>query len=594
MQNAIQQIPPDSGISLNESQQLSLQQAIQGLSREQISWASGYLAGLGQAQVFESTPAIQPPLTILYASQTGNAESIANQLADRYQQEGFQIKLVSTADYRGRDLSRENFLLLIISTQGEGEVPESAYDLQQYLFSDRATRLENLQYAVFALGDSSYSEFCEAGKAFDERLHSLGAERLLDLVKADVDFSTTAQQWQQMVLEQSRQWLPQATPIIDTKHPTVIPTRYDRFNPLTVKVVDNRKITTHDAVSDVHHIELQLGDESFQYQPGDSLGVMSYNDADLVDEVLATLSIVANEEVLYDKKSIAIETLLIEKLELTQLHPQVLDQWFQLSADTRLGTIIEDQVQRQQFINGNQFLDLIQQFPAQLDAQTLVNTLLPIQPRLYSISSSQQRFDDEVHLTVTGLSYQNTKGQPRHGCASFFLNQQLEVNNEIQVYLAENKQFRLPTDNNVPVIMISAGSGIAPFRAFMQQREAESANGENWLVFGNRHFQRDFLYQLEWQKLQRQGLLNRITLAFSRDPHSRTYVQDRLLEESEAVFQWLQKGAWVYVCGSQDLERSVQQTLTEIIQHQSHVSPANAERQFDQLRSEGRYHRDIY
>ena len=598
MQNALQQIDLPHGDSLDSNQRQKLAQAIQGLTRQQLNWASGYLAGLSQVQPVSQSVPERERITILYASQTGNAESVARQLETDYQNTGFNTRLVSSAEYKSRDLAKEKYLLLVISTQGEGEAPESAFELQKFLFSEKAPQLSQLQYAVFGLGDSSYPDFCQAGKDFDQRLQALGAQRLLDRVDADIDFSASAAAWRENVIQQSSEWIQLATDNVINLNTAQGTVRYDRNNPYLAKVLDSRRITSEDAIAEIHHIELQIDTHSLHYQPGDSIGLWSRNHPQLVQQLIKALALDAEISVEYQDKQTTLTQAFTEQLEITQLHPSVIKSWANISDNPQLEQLIENQQQLREYAANHQLIDLVQQYPSQIagqiEAQVLVQALLPLQPRLYSIASSQLVNEDEIHLTVSTLQYQSEQDDTRFGSASRYLNQQIQTGEELRIYLAENTQFRLPQDGTVPIIMIGAGTGIAPFRAFIQQRQAQSASGENWLIFGNRHFHRDFLYQLEWQKYRESGVLNRISLAFSRDQHDRVYVQDRLLEEAEELSRWIERGAQIYVCGSSALDTAVQQALIDILQQQQQLSSDQAEQYFNELRADGRYLRDVY
>ncbi len=594
MNNALKQIDLPQGDSLDQTQRQNLAQAIQGLTRQQLNWASGYLAGLSQAQSPEQAAQELEQITILYASQTGNAQSIARQLESEYQASGFNTRLISTADYRGRDLAKEKYLLLVISTQGEGEAPESAFELQQFLFGPKAPPLKQLNYAVFGLGDSSYPDFCQAGKDFDQQLEQLGAQRLLKRVDADVDFDESASEWRATVIRQSHDWLSVSSSNVVSLNAAQHSSRYDRNNPYLATVLDSKRITTDDAVTEIHHIELQIDASSLQYKPGDSIGLWSRNNPALVGQILQNLQLDAETTVEYKKQQLTLQQALEEQLEITKLHPSVVKSWATIAENDELKQISEDNDQLRSFAAGHQLIDLVIKYPATVDAQSLVQALLPLQPRLYSIASSQQAFDDEIHLTVSTLQYQSNDGDTRYGSASQYLNQRIQSGDSLRIYVAENEQFRLPEDRQIPVIMIAAGTGIAPFRAFLQQRKADNASGENWLIFGNRNFHRDFIYQLEWQKYRAAGLLNRISLAFSRDHQDKVYVQDRLFEEAEALYRWIDKGAQIYVCGSTELDSAVHQALIDIVQQQNQWDDQQAEQFVNNLRAEGRYLRDVY
>jgi sulfite reductase (NADPH) flavoprotein alpha-component len=579
---------------------MELSQVIRQLDANQLSWASGYLAGLGS----QPTPVADAatPVTVLYASHTGNGRQLAQSLAKRLDADGLAVNVRSAAEYKARDIARESLLFLIVSTHGEGEPPESAVELFRYLHGQRAPDLAQLRYAVFALGDSSYEHFCKAGRDFDERLQALGAQPLFERVDADVEFRQQADEWIGRAYDEARKQQPVAHDnVVPLIHPapsaSVTSLLASRDRPATALVLESRRICTHDAVNDVHHVELEIEPDSIRYQPGDSLGLWPHNDPLLVDRIIVELGLDPTYEVTIHGELLTLRKALIERLELTRLHPTVIRKWAQLVQSSELDALAAQRDQLNALAQSQQFIDLVRAYPASLDrgqlASELTDVLQPIQPRLYSIASSQMVSDNEVHLTVSALRYEN-QGEPRHGAASSHLVDRLQEGQSLSVYVADNESFHLPDDPQTPIIMIGAGTGVAPYRAFLQQREAEGHGGQNWLIFGNRHFHRDFLYQSEWLRLRREGLLDRIDLAFSRDSHNAAYVQDRLVEQAEELYRWIEQGAIIYVCGGSHIDRAVQASLIDIIEQQGRLSREGAEQFFDELRNEKRYRRDVY
>ena len=587
---------PSSSSFLSEPQLQQLSAAIQGLNTQQLTWASGYLAGLSQAAPATQT-STAPTLTILYASHTGNGKALANNLAQQAQANGLLPRVLSCADYKPRELAKESLLLLIISTHGEGEPPETALELHRYLFGKRAPKLDQLQFAVFALGDSSYEKFCQAGRDVDARLQQLGASPLLARVDADVEFKSQAQTWTSEVIEKAAALSPTqnasaATNVVALNSLPATP-QYNKDNPYPATLLEARRITSDDAVRDVHHLELQIDPTALPYQAGDALGVWVHNDPALVERILQAAELEADSTVSLNDETLTLQQALIQKRELTQLHPSMLRSWTQLSKSVAMQTLVADSVALNHFIQQHQVIDLLLDYPLPLQAQQLVDLLQPLQPRLYSIASSQQQAEDEVHLTVSLLQYQRY-GHTYQGAASSFLTQRLTEDDQVDVYVVENELFRLPEDNNTPIIMIGGGTGIAPFRAFLQQRDTQGAKGKNWLIFGNRHFHRDFLYQLDWQDYRKRGLLDRISLAFSRDEFNGAYIQQRMIEAGAELYTWLEQGAHLYVCGSQQIDHAVHNALVVIIeQYQPANSPA-AQEYIDNLRNHRRYLRDVY
>lgn len=579
-----------------------LEQAVEGLSGPQLNWASGYLAGLGASREAapeghpqaETTPAI----TILYATQGGNARSIAENLARAAGGRGYAARVVSVDAYRVRDLAKEKLLVAVISTQGEGEPPEGARELFRFLNGKKPPRLDGLRYAVFGLGDSSYEFFCQAGRDLDELLRRHGASGLLERVDADVDFQAQTADWYDRVLSEVEQILPAAeAEIIQLpRHAATIdrsPQVHDRNHPLIAEVADLRRITTADALSGVHHLSLAIDPQALSYRPGDAIGVWFRNDPALVEEVLRRTGLSGEQRVDLRGQTQTLTEALARRLELTQLHPSVVGAWAERSGDRELLELSRDHRGLRCFAGERQFVDLLRDHPAEIDAAGLARLLRPLKPRLYSVASSQSVYEDEVHLTVSHLQYR-VDGQRRQGGASGYLTQRLEPGDEVPIYLAGNPGFHLPEDGETPVILVGAGTGIAPFRAFLQERGARGDRGPNWLVFGNRHFRRDFLYQNDWLGYREAGLLQRVSLAFSRDAAERVYVQDRLREEGAELFRWLSDGARLYVCGGLPMERAVAETLQAVARAYGGMGEDDAEQFIEDLRAQGRYLRDVY
>lgn len=594
MQNTAKTAVGNTDRPLNGLQLTRLHQAVEDLNAEQLAWASGYLAGLGA-----SLPSVQPAanespaMTILYATQGGNARSVAEALAENASSRGFSPRLVSAEQYRPRDLARERVLVAVISTQGEGEPPESAHELFKYLKGRKAPQLESLQYAVFGLGDSSYEYFCQAGKELDALFKACGANSLVERIDADVDFQIHTEEWSHRVLKGVEKALPSdQARIIPIQRPAAA-ARYDRNNPYRAELLERRRITTDDALSDVHHLALEIDTSLIRYQPGDALGVHFRNDPALVEEILSLTGLSGEAQVTLGGDSLTLAQALSDRLELTQLHPSVVTAWSRHTAHPALTALDGNADVLRRFARERQFIDLLQAHPGEIEAQALAKLLHPLQPRLYSIASSQAAYEDEIHLTVSALRYQ-AHGRDHLGGASGHLTGRIGEGDSLDVYVAQNPGFRLPKESDAPIIMVGAGTGVAPYRAFLQERAATGATGRSWLVFGNRHFHRDFLYQSDWLKYRSEGLLNRISLAFSRDAGQRTYVQARLYEEGAELYRWLQEDAHLYVCGGVEMEKAVRQSLQGIVQVQGGLDEEAAAEFIESLREQGRYQRDVY
>jgi sulfite reductase (NADPH) flavoprotein alpha-component len=377
------------------------------------------------------------------------------------------------------------------------------------------------------------------------------------------------------------------------QRPVPSPPRHDRQHPYLAQLIEHRRITTDDAVSGVYHLVLGADSGGLSYRPGDALGVVHRNDPALVEQILRLTGLSGDAPVTVRDQPVSLFDALTRRLEVTQLHPAVVAGWADIASNPRLQGLAEEAGGLRGFVRGRQLIDLLQEFPAKVDAARLATLLRPLQPRLYSIASSQSAYADEVHLTVSTLAYQ-AHGRDHLGAASGWLTRRLDEGADAEVYVAENPGFRLPEDGDTPIIMVGVGTGIAPYRGFLQERELLGHGGRNWLVFGNRHFHRDFLYQKEWIDFRKAGLLTRASLAFSRDSAQRPYVQDRLVEEGSEIYRWLNDGARLYVCGGLAMEKGVLRSLQTVVQTHGGLDADAAARWVEELRAQGRYLKDVY
>ncbi|EFV40301.1 NADPH-dependent assimilatory sulfite reductase flavoprotein subunit [Hafnia paralvei] len=597
------QAPPTSMLPLTPEQLAKLQSAIGEFSPNQLAWLSGYFWGMVNQQpgavAIAPAPAVAASITVISASQTGNARRVSEQLRDDLTAAGLSVTLVNAGDYKFKQIAQEKLLLVVASTQGEGEPPEEAVALHKYLFSKKAPQLTGTAFAVFGLGDTSYENFCQTGKDFDTRLGELGAERLLDRADADVDFKAAAEAWRKQVVEVLKQRVPQATPAqaqasVAGSVAQVLSSPYSKESPLTATLAVNQKITGRNSDKDVRHLEIDLGDSGLSYQPGDALGVWYHNDPDLVEEIIGLVWRTGDEKITLNGQTLTLREALTDHLELTQNTTVIVEKYASLSRDERLIELLADKHQLQQYAQTTPLPDMIRQAPADLDAEQLVALLRPLTPRLYSIASAQEEVGNEVHITVGVVRY-DVEGRARTGGASGYLADRLEEEGELRVFIEHNDNFRLPANPQTPVIMIGPGTGIAPFRAFIQQRAAEGAEGLNWLFFGNPHFTEDFLYQVEWQRYVKEGVLSRIDLAWSRDQNHKVYVQDKLREQGAEVWRWIEKGAHIYVCGDANrMAKDVEQALLELLAEHGGMDAEQADEFLSELRVERRYQRDVY
>ncbi len=575
--------------------------ALDSLSPLQLAWLSGYCwarADGGALPTVAATDAISaasaepapPPLavTVLSASQTGHAREVADKLHAALAEQGINAKRISAADYKPKTIADEQVLLLVTSTQGEGEPPEEALSLHRLLFGKKAPPLPALRFAVCGLGDSSYPDFCQAGKDFDTRLAELGGERLAPRADCDVDYQATAAAWIADLVPRLAALQP-AAPRTPTAAAPATPAAYDRDHPFTAPLLARQKITGRHSTKDVRHIELDLAGSGINYQAGDALGVWCENDPARVDAILAALKL--DGVTVIDGKTLREQ--LIREREISQNTPQFVQGYAALAKSADLDAEIATHGAAPYAANTP--LDaIVARYPAAITAEQLLTLLRPLTPRLYSIASAPEEVGEEVHLTVGVLHYEHD-GKAYSGAASGYLGERLPEDGAARVFVEPNPNFRLPDDPQAAIIMIGNGTGIAPFRAFMQARVAREAPGKNWLVFGNPHFTEDFLYQTEWQGWQKDGFLHRYSLAWSRDQAEKVYVQDKLREEAASVWQWLKDGAYVYVCGdAARMAKDVERALLDIIAGEGGMDADAAADYLDELRQARRYQRDVY
>ncbi|AWB68356.1 assimilatory sulfite reductase (NADPH) flavoprotein subunit [Saccharobesus litoralis] len=587
---------------LNPQQATQLQQVVSELSPNQLSWVSGYLYGLSQANpaAAGTTPAAAAApagkLTILFGSQTGNTKSVANQAFEAAKAKGIDARLVSMADFKPKDIKKETHLLVLSCTQGEGDPPDDAIELHEFLNSKKAPKLDGVKYSVLALGDSSYEFFCQTGKDFDTLLGKLGGKSVSPRVDCDVEYEAPAAAWIEAAVAAMAQDLSAgvaAAPVAAGSAPVVGTSQYNKKNPFTATLETNQKITGRDSSKDIRHFEISLEESGLTYKPGDSLGVWFKNDEAVVADFITKVGLKGDETVKVDDVEVSLTDALIKSYELTLSHPGFVSKYAELTGNEELAKLADDREALRAYIDGRQLIDIVREHPSELTAEQIVSCLRRLTPRLYSIASSQAEVEEEVHLTVGVVRY-DAFGEEHFGGASGFLAERLEEGGEVDVFVEES-HFRLPEDEMAPVIMVGPGTGVAPFRAFMQEIDAEELNTQTWLFFGNPNFTEDFLYQVEWQDYLKRGVLNNIDLAFSRDQAEKIYVQDRMLEKAEELWAWLEKGAYFYVCGDATrMAKDVHEALVTIVEQQGGKSREDAEAYVTELRKNKRYQRDVY
>ncbi len=582
-----------------------LTELTQGLDAGALLYVSGYAAGLAAAQrnghtaVQVSSQAIERErATVLYASHTGNGRRIAEKLAASLESRGLSARAVAAGDYATRELAQERLLYLVASTHGDGDPPEDARAFYDFLLSRKAPRLESLRYAVLALGDSSYPKFCEAGRVADERLAALGAAAIATRVDCDLDFDVAATDWSGTALQHALEILKPAgdaprLAIVSPLRPAALAvTVATRDAPVVAEVLTRQRITGRASDHPVTHLEIAAPADKLAYEPGDAVGVWHHNPPFLVARIAEVLQLDLAAPVSHAGEERPLGDWLTQHRELTRLSRPVLEAHAARSSAPALRALIQGDAQaRAAVIRDWQVLDLLETHSADWSAEELVGALRPLAPRLYSIASSRQEVGDELHLTVAAVDYER-EGVRRVGAASHFLMSEAP---ELRAYIEPNTRFRLPADSDRDLIMIGAGTGVAPYRGFLQQRGADGARGRHWLLFGARRFSGDFLYQAEWLTARKRGLLQRLDLAASRDQAEKVYVQHRLREQGAELWRWIAGGASLYVCGDATrMAPDVHAALVDVAQTHGGHSDESAQAFLGDLVAGRRYLRDVY
>ena len=583
---------------LNEQQLSALTSLTGGLNREQLLWINGYFQGLLASSGSNQPVAISQAksskqLKILYGTHTGRSKTIAGQLAAKLAGRGVEAVSVALDEYKTRQLTAETNVVFIVSTHGEGEPPAMAEDFHGFITGKRAPQLPNLNYSVVALGDKSYKLFCKTGIDIDQALSKSGAKTILPILTLDVDFDEEIERWINDFTDVFAD-IPATSVQANVSANTLRGETYSRKNPFHAKVIDKVKITGRDSDKEVYHVELSLDGSGIAYEPGDSVGILANNPPELVAAILKHSGFDGAESVKIKEGTFSLNEALSEHLEITVINRDVIQKYQEKAGNSELQKIIEDEKLFDQFLYGHDVLDLLEEFPFSLSEQDLADVLRAFPARLYSISSSQDAVGDEVHITVATVRYSN-KGRSRGGACSTYLADRIEVDSQVSVFIEKNPAFKLPENEETPVILIGAGTGVAPYRSFLQHREANNQKGKAWLFFGERRFHSDFLYQVEWQKLLKDGYLEKIDVAFSRDQEEKVYVQNRLIEKQKEVFEWLEKGANIYLCGDmKQMARDVQKTLLQIFETEGGMSEEKAQEYLKTLKKEKRFQTDVY
>ena len=583
----------------NEEQVKLLNELLPKLTLEQKIWLNGYLSApqATQEAIVETTPEANQPtktMTILYGSQTGNSQGLAEKYASALKTQNVDVTVSSLGKFKASNLKKITNLLLIVSTHGEGDPPDQAIQFYEFLHSKRAPKLEHLQYSVLALGDSSYEFFCKTGKDLDEQFAKLGATRIVPRIDCDVDYDDAAAQWFSTV---QQEFLKQATAISVTSTQSdekLGATTYSRKNPFYAEVLENINLNGRGSNKETRHLELSIEGANFLFEPGDSIGIQPENSEQLVHALLVALKFDPVTEVTVFDEIMSLKNALQKKLEITVLSKPVLEKINVYTNHNQFSKLFEEPNAWKDYAKGRDLLDVVEEFaPFTWSAQQFVEILRKIPSRLYSIASSQLANNDEVHLTISKVSYE-TNGRQRFGVCSGSV-AELQIGDTLPIYVHKNPNFRLPEQKETPIIMIGAGTGIAPYRAFLEEREELGVEGKAWLIFGDRHFVTDFLYQTDWQRWLASGTLSQMHIAFSRDTDKKIYVQHKLEENAASFYEWLEQGATIYVCGDKkSMAADVDATIHRIIERQGQKTTEQAKAFVKELKQQKRYQRDVY
>lgn len=583
----------------------TLNSLLHGLQADQLLWIEGFISGLragsgAAASAASATSSVAAPeLTVLYGTESGNSESLADQMGKAAKAKGFKAKVLNMADAKVSKLNEIENLLVIVSTWGEGDPPETATNFYEEFMSDQAPKLQNTRFSVLGLGDTSYEEFCKMGKDFDARLEALGAKRISDRVDCDVDYDDDFEAWKNKVLSALKTEVKPAATATTAAPAAAAPTpvKYSRKNPYPAELLERVMLNGKGSAKETIHLEFSLEGSGLTYDTGDALAVVPHNAEDVVEDFLKTTKLDPDSPVLIKEEDFTLRQALISQLDITSLSLPVMKRYNEIAKDAKLETMLEpaNKTELQDYLYGRDIIDLLHEFPAkEISADALVGIMRKLPPRLYSIASSPKAHPGEVHLTVGVVRY-DAHGRNRKGVCSTYLSDRIEEGSKAEVFVTPNKHFKIPADNDTPIIMIGPGTGIAPFRAFVEERKEIGAKGKNWLFFGDQHYLTDFLYQTEWQDYLADGILTKLDVAFSRDQKEKIYVQDRMREKSKELYEWLEQGASFYVCGDASrMATDVDVALHDIVEKEGGMSKDDAAAYVKKLKDDKRYLRDVY
>lgn len=596
----------------SEEQVKLINELLPQLTEQQKIWLTGYLSATQTALAnvvatasgttavagiqVAPAPVETKTATVLYGSQTGTAQGLAEKLAADLAQNGVEVSVSALSKFKTNNLKKVSNLFLVVSTHGEGEPPDNAIAFHEFIYGKRAPQLDHLNFSVLALGDSSYEFFCKTGIDFDEQFEKLGAHRLVPRVDCDLDYEEPAAKW---FADVKAALLTSANATVTAEATSVEANKtaatYSLKNPYHAEVLANINLNGRGSNKETRHVELSLEGSGLTYEPGDSIGIIPQNEESLVTSLIQALGFNENEQVTLKDGTFALKDALQTKLEITALSKSLLQKIAAFTDNEELEALLTDDAGRKEFVYGRDLLDAVEKFgPFTWTAQSFVEQLRKIPPRLYSIASSQRANEDEVHLTIGKVSYEQD-GRSRLGVTSGLVAERLEEGQKLPIYVHKNPNFKLPQDEETPIILIGAGTGIAPFRSFIEDRAEAGVEGKSWLFFGDQHFVTDFLYQTEWQRYLAEGALTKLDVAFSRDTEEKVYVQHRLLENAKEIYEWLEQCAVIYICGDEKtMAADVDKALHSIIEQQGNKTSEEAAQFIANLKDQQRYQRDVY
>jgi sulfite reductase (NADPH) flavoprotein alpha-component len=575
-----------------------LEAAISGLDPVQRGWLSGFLASSAASVASApAAPAAATKLVVLYGTESGNAESLADRAGKEAKKRGFQPVVKNMSEISAADLAKVSDLLVVVSTWGDGEPPESATTFYKELMAAELD-LANTRFTVCALGDTSYDKFCQTGKDVDARLETLGAKRVSPRQDCDVDYEENYSAWLDGALKAFAPKVSAPAAVAGAPVVAVSSVEYGKKNPFPSEVVEHVILNGEGSTKETLHVGLSLDGSGLVYEPGDALAVLPVNAPDVVEAVIKAAKLTGTETVeVKGEGSKLLADALREDFDITAVSRAVLTKLQAATGSTELAALLAEDAKEQlkAWNYGREIVDAIEAFaPNGLSAVQLAGVLRKLPPRLYSIASSPLAHPGEVHLTVAAVRYESN-GRKRKGVCSTYLTDLVKEGSKTRVFVQPNKHFRLPASGETPVIMVGPGTGVAPFRAFVEHRSALGHPGKNWLFFGDQRYTYDFLYQLEWQDHLKSGVLSKLDVAFSRDQPEKIYVQQKMLEHATELYAWLEEGAHFYVCGDASrMAHDVHETLLSIIEKQGNKSREAAEAYVEDLKKSHRYQRDVY